>query len=647
MNILFVYDSYAITNKLLQINKNDIVYLFALTSKKQVSDSYADMFKAVGCGVEIINSSRAVNGSANGIRQAYIRFIAELPYKIQDKGKNLKEIFSIDAHASLWWFSLIAEKNTHKSDTLARLSQLDAITEAIKPYNIEKIIINCNAASLSTAITEYANDKGIPIININSTRQPDTKAKKIIKQLIGLFYYFIYSCYSAITLRKEFTNIQRAAADDNALMLITYYPNMDISEADKGRYADRNYPQLQDKLSQEGKAILWMAMYVENNSITKDEAMRYARTFINNGEHIYFLDEFNTLWIQLSSLAAVLFSAIKFLMLEKKIKAAHTIKDYNIYALARDDWYRSFMGTAGYQGLLYYKTFKNMLSRFKVRKYLYLFEQQAWEKAFISAKKALNLTPAVLGSQSGTVSEMLLNFFNSPSEICDTGRYAIPGPDIAICNGRHPYGSMLESGWPRQRLRIAEAVRYSHLIKYLGTEFNKTENIVLLACSISIYESSSMLNVLYEALNGEPGVEVWIKPHPFLQIEKLFQYSEVDMDNCMFKIKNGPVGELLQHARVVVVGESSVCIEAIACGCEVFIVNVPEWITMSPLVNVGGPMIKTVSSAEELRQNALKILGEKYVSSQHKAEAQRIINEFFYFNDSVGGVRVFYDLVNE
>ncbi|MBF0486920.1 MAG: hypothetical protein HQK98_02055 [Nitrospirae bacterium] len=605
------------------------------------------MLKDSQCGVEIINTSKIVNDSALGIRQSYIRFIAELPFKIQHKSNNLKEIFSIDKYASLWWFSLIAEKSTYKSDILTRLSQLDAITETIKLYNIEKIILINSCNKLTTAITEYAREKAILIDNIKSGGRIATKIILIVRQLISLLHYFIYSCRNTATIRKKFSNIQRTHSDDNSLMLITYYPNLDISAAKEGRFTDKNYMRLQSRLLEEGNSVTMIAIYVENNALTRSEAIRYAKTFITHGYRIYFLDEFTTLWIQLGSLVGVLFSAIKFILLEKKIKEAHVIKDYNIYALLRDDWHSSFMGTTCYKGLVYYKTFKNLLSNFKVRKYLYLLEQQAWEKAFISAKNALNLQPAVLGSQSGTVSPMLFNFFNDPSEIQDTGGYAIPEPDIVICNGQNPYNSMMESGWPREQLYIAEAVRYAYLEKYSEYEFNKTEKIVLLACSISIHESSSMLNVLYEALNGKSGIEVWIKPHPFLHIEELFKYSEIEMKTCTFKIKNDPVGELLQRARIVVVGESSVCIETLAFGCEVFIVNSPEWISMSPLIQVRGSMIKTVSSADELQQNVQRIFIENYDAPERKTEVKRIINEFFYFSDSKDSVQRFYDLVSK
>ncbi|WP_420266094.1 hypothetical protein [Candidatus Magnetominusculus dajiuhuensis] len=650
MRVLIVYDSYTKTNKLSGIVASDNVYLFALQSKKQITESYVSMLRDSQCGVEIINTSKTVNDSAGGIRQSYIRFVAELPYKIQHKNNNLKEIFSIDKYASLWWFSLIAEKSTYKSDILTRLAQLDAITETIKLYNIEKIILISSCNKLTTAITEYAIGKSILINHTLPHKRLNSIATKIIiivRQLISLLHYFIYSFCNATTIRKEFANIQRTHSDDNSLMLITYYPNLDISAAKEGRFTDKNYMRLQSRLAEEGNSVTMIAIYVENNAITRREAIRYAKTFITHGYRIYFLDEFTTPRIQLGSLVAVLFSAIKFILLEKKIKEAHVIKDYNIYALLKDDWHSSFMGATCYKGLVYYKTFKNLLSKFKVRKYLYLLEQQAWEKAFISAKNALNLQPAVLGSQSGTVSPMLFSFFNDPSEIHDTGGYPIPEPDIVICNGQNSYNSMMESGWPREQLYIAEAVRYAYLEKYLGYEFNKTEKIVLLACSISIHESSSMLNVLYEALNGNPGIEVWIKPHPFLHIEELFKYSEIEMKTCTFKIKNNPVGELLQRARIVVVGESSVCIEALAFGCEVFIVNSPEWISMSPLIKVGGSMIKTVSSADELQQNVQRIFIENYDAAERKTEIKRIINEFFYFSDSVDSVQRFYDLVSK
>ena len=257
----------------------------------------------------------------------------------------------------------------------------------------------------------------------------------------------------------------------------------------------------------------------------------------------------------------------------------------------------------------------------------------AWEKALIFARNASRNATPLLGYQSGTVSRMLLNYFNDPAELKANGSYAMAQPEKIICNGKISYNYLEKSGWPVEKLSIAEATRYYHLKERMMAKFSGKENIVLLACSISPEESSSILNVVYEALNNREDVEVWIKPHPFLQIEKVFKLSGINLRDCPFQIKKEPIENLLAEARIAIVGESGVSIEALALGCEVILANVPEWINMSPLRNVKAGVIRMVDSPEKLRQIVVDILKVKYNPEQHAAETRKIINDFFCFNE--------------
>lgn len=54
-----------------------------------------------------------------------------------------------------------------------------------------------------------------------------------------------------------------------------------------------------------------------------------------------------------------------------------------------------------------------------------------------------------------------------------------------------------------------------------------------------------------------------------------------------------------------------------------------------------------LSSAHELRQNAMGIFTEGHNTLQRKTEAKKIINEFFYFNAPVETVQRLYDIVNK
>jgi surface carbohydrate biosynthesis protein (TIGR04326 family) len=280
-----------------------------------------------------------------------------------------------------------------------------------------------------------------------------------------------------------------------------------------------------------------------------------------------------------------------------------------------------------------YNAFQSVLSRTNAEKCVYLCEMTGWEKALICAKKATGSGISLYGYQHGTVSRMLLNYFNDPCEITGPGPYAMPQPDKIICNGRLPYDYMKESGWPEEKIPVVEAIRYNHLKKALEMKPNKKKDVILLAFSISAEESSAILTVACEALKNIGDREIWIKSHPFLDLKKVFKLSGISPEDLPFQFKEGPIEDFLVDARVVVSGESGVTIEALAFGCEVVIVNVPEWINMSPLRHVKTGMVTTAGSAEELKRAVDDVFAKEYRRETYAAEAGRIINDFFCLDE--------------
>ncbi len=641
MRTLVIFDSYVKTERipLPSFEAKDTVFLFPLTSKSYITTAVGKRMANATDNLRTLQTAGIINSAAKRLRDKYIQFIAELPERIQYNGRNLKEFFAIDEFSTLWWFSLIAEKNIYKSDAFNTLAQLDSIIEVIKCAGIKKIIFGCGSRKLRIALQEYAYSNSIvfdllPTNSIRGLKRRIRECQNILylKHILSLLRFAVHFFLKTWQIKKKVSNLNREISKNDPLLLFTYYPSIDMSLAQRGIFKNKYYIHLQEALENERQYIIWIAMYGRTNSISLEESLDYAEKFIKNGYVIYFPEEFNSIGIQIRTLLTMLISGLKFLRLEKTISRMHAFDDYNFYPIFRDDWYSSFAGVVGYCGLMYYDMFKSLLSKLQARKCLYYCEMQAWEKALISARDAVRGTIPLLGYQHTSVSSMLMNYFNYPGEIIDERSYALRHPDNIVCNSRIVYNYMRESGWPKEKLLVAEAIRYNHLKQYMKTKWNKNKKTVLLVFSISPEESSSILNLAYESFKETADIEIWVKPHPLLEFEEVLRFSNISKESLPFQIKNGPIEDLLSEARIVIVGESSVSIEALTFGCEVVIVNVPEWINMSSLRYVRSELIRTVNSPEELRQTVSNIFNEEYRPEIHRTEASRIVNDYFYLN---------------
>ena len=88
----------------------------------------------------------------------------------------------------------------------------------------------------------------------------------------------------------------------------------------------------------------------------------------------------------------------------------------------------------------------------------------------------------------------------------------------------------------------------------------------------------------------------------------------------------------MPQAKIVIVGESSVSLVALSFGCEIVLLNVPEWINMSPLRNIAIGQIRTASSPEELAKTVLGLCHPEVAAVSHAEETNQIINKFFCLN---------------
>jgi len=344
------------------------------------------------------------------------------------------------------------------------------------------------------------------------------------------------------------------------------------------------------------------------------------------------MEEFNSLFLQIKTFLSMIKYSFVFMSAQKAIARLHTFGEYNFYSLFKDDWYSSFAGATGYLGLLYHGCFQKMFAEVRPKRCIYCLEFHAWEKALVYARNKSSVATRLYGYQHSTMSKMLLNYFTDPQEIQGRRGFPLPLPDYIICNGHLPFFYMKESGLPQDRLIIAEAIRYNYLKRSLVSIAHKNNRVVLIAFSINADESSALFNLAYRAFRNMDGIEVWLKPHPFLSLDKVFALSSLSAEQNPFFVKNGNIEEYLRDARVVIAGESGVAIEALAMGCHVITVNVPEWINMSPLRNIQSNLVLTVNSPDECLRRVLDILHSAYEPRIHAVEAQRIISDFFYLN---------------
>jgi len=645
MNKLYIYDQSAVS----QIDKfaencfaNDAIFFLPLTSNSKVSNELKQLTERLKIRYEFLNTSLIINHNAKEAKEKYLDYIANLPNFNINKNKDIKTFFSFTAKSSYWWNSLVAEKNTWKSNTFNDWVFGYSIFQIAHQYKIEEIIFCCNKPNLKQFLYDNCKILNVRFRNFKTKIRKNFKTKLLefnkflfFKNIIFLLLFAIKFFIRNNKIKKE-TNVvvKRNEVD---LGIVTYYPFIsDLKIATDGVFKNKHYPYLEEALTQKNMSIAWCTLFIANDTLTIKDACKYLKDFVSNGytfitpmNYLKFSDYFKSFF-------STVYWGFKFLTIKSKIETK-LLENFNIFSLTKNDWYNSFAGITLFQAMLYYRSFSRMLSITKFEKILLPTEMHSWEKALIMAKNDLNIDTKVYAYQPGTISPYLLNYFSTPVELNQATNYCYPQPDMVLCNGIINTEFMLQCGWESRKVETVEAIRYFYMQKYRDINSYKKKDLVLLALSISPEESSAFLQIVVEAFKN-PGFDLLIKPHPALDISEAFEKSGLSRKDFPFKIVSGSIEPFLQEAKIVISGESGVSIEAIGLGCYVINLNNPHWINMSPLKNIVSPLIREVNTPEELSENVHQILKSGIEAIDYKKECFEILNRFFNFasieNDS-------------
>lgn len=655
MDYLLVFDdSISIKDLDTIINKDNSIILFPLTSKQHIINQIENECRTYSAkSVEIIESAQLVNETADKIRDSYIEFIARLPEKMTGNGKNLKERFYYpDVGISLWWFSLMTEKNMFKSDSFHRLAQLYSVIKVIEESKIGNIAISCSGTKLAPALELYCKQHSLQFLLLpNNQGHWISRLKNkypIIKALGSACIYLSYDFIKWISIKCLMrNNLKSTSYTNNPILFVTYYPNIDKTAAETGVFKNKYYLPLQEELEKQRRDIIWAAMYTRGSGMTFFQSLRYARQFSSNGYHFIFVERFWTLNSFLKALKNILRSLIQFKKLEKELPRHHYLDtSVCIYHILRDDWCTSLCGSTGIENLMYLEAFKNMFKKLPViHKGVYCCEMHAWEKALLTAKNTYAKDMELIAFQHSIFSRMLLHFFNHPSELHEgKSKHPMPKPDRIACGGERPYKYFKESGWTDDELVLVEAIRFNHLRNITRYEEKQKQDIVMVIFSISIDESIAMLNAVYEAFKGATNVQVWLKPHPFLPMDIIFSKSGISPGDAEFQIKKDRIEDLLPIVKGVISGQSGAGLEALAYGCKVIGINSSDIINMSPLRGIESNKIIQVNSAHELREVVSKMVNGN--NQNDSGDEKGLINQFYYFNKDSSKPEKFLELLS-
>ena len=603
LNILIIFDKdidiNSLHKELSKLSPNNID-LFPLTSNWRLICNLKDVTHSLfrdGVETNLIESEEVINREVDFIREKVAKWSADLGNTRID-GKTIKEWFLLPGdEASTWWFSLLSEKNTSKTNVFFRLAQIQAVDRIISSFAYDSCLVSVSEKTLLSSIEKICERNSLAKLHLNSL-----KRKKSIKGKIksyfnreATFYLALKATFHLVirisrSIRAKLAmgwKKERIRIDDNSILFVSYFPAVDKESARKGILRNKYAIPLQKKLSDMGKKIIWIWMYELIDGHSYSDALTLAKKFKKNGEANFFLEEYMSLKTSFRVLRLWLRQIRVFLKLIKLIPEKALYGNLSIPEGAlfiKNLMIRSFVGWTGLAGILFFEMYKEVFSLFSYPSHcIYYLEMHAWEKAMNAAKRLKAPQIKSIGFQHGAIYRNDFYYLIHPSEIIqDEKSLSLPLPDILACNGDIPLHLMSYCKYPN--ITKLEAVRHLYLTDYLNNfDFSKKQDIVLIAGSTNMEGTKAIISLFYEALPKPKGFKVWLKGHPTLPVETILRELSIDLQNCSYIIKHDPIETLLEPAKILITGSSTVAVEGVAGGCQVITPIFSDHMFLNPL----------------------------------------------------------------
>ncbi|MBI3294155.1 MAG: hypothetical protein HYZ71_05430 [Deltaproteobacteria bacterium] len=508
---------------------------------------------------------------------------------------TLSEHLRVGSAPSFWRTSLVHEKEPLKSPQIYDVFKLRALEILLDELGATNIHYRGHNRNVEIILSRWCRTTGRTYRKTRSGRKPSFRPSPL---LLGFLYLALRLWRLARSHRPEAASPPR---DSKEILLVTYFPNIDKEKAKQGEFQSLYWGRIPAELSQAGYFLRWVWIYAKHPEYSRREALEFCHRLNQKerGANYNLLDQFLT-WSCLPKAIFAYLSLIARALHLRGIKTEFHLARSKIvfFELLRDDWVSSLFGKVAIENIFYNLAFE-ALSRSVQSSPLvvYLWENQPWEQALMHYWRERH-NSSIFGFQHSTTPPLDLRHLSDRQDyvLSETQRDRIP--DRLLVNGGFSWGLLQNTGFPVDKLKVVEALRYDSLMgrrKSRMRALKANGRTLLVLTGYDQSENRFQLNLLFSAqqLGLTSYDRIRIKPHPFCDVRSL-----ISSDRGM-ELVYSPFRDLIETTDVVFCSSTtSIAMEAAWLGLPIVLASPGRGMNLSPLF--GNPEIEWAKSGAEL-----------------------------------------------
>jgi surface carbohydrate biosynthesis protein (TIGR04326 family) len=535
------------------------------------------------------------------LRRKYLDWVRDAG-ECEVDGKRIIDHLQLEDGLSYWWLTPLFEKSIWKSPQITdvvRLFAFEEILGELKPSALRLVSPNerlheviahlCGELNL-----DYRWDRVAGTSSSASFRRRFFRA--LPEPLQGLLSFARH-----VSTRWRLRPPTNAGFHDDAVLVTSYFIGVDKQAAEAGLFQSHFWGRIGEVLKRRGIRSNWLHIFIsEGMAPAAQDAVDYLGRFNQRSNEQGFhglVDGF----ISARVVARTLKRWLILLLISFRLSRVHQAfrprgSSLSLWPLFQKEWHRSTRGAVALNELLWLELFDEALRRAPGQAHgFYLFENQAWERAFLHAwrKHEHGRVTAVIHS---TVRFWDLRYF---SEFAPGQNNACPAPDAIAVNGR----AALEA-FHRAKVSMplveGEALRYEYVKDVIASRprtRSRNEPIRLLILGDYFSESTiKLMRLLEQALPlVRKRIACVVKPHPNFPVRSE-DYPSLGLD-----IIDEPLAKVLSQFDVAYCGnQTTAAIDAYLAGLDVVVMLNDEEFNSSPVR--GYSDVRFVSTPSQLAE---------------------------------------------
>lgn len=550
-----------------------------------------------------------VDKYAEDLRRRFVAFVYQIG-ETSVKGKRIIDHLELRTGLSYWWMTGIAQKDTYANSPLIYdVIKLFVFEDLAGSYNSRSPVRLCSPRQeLSLVLRAWCQDEGRhfewsrPDREVTVTSFLHT-ALRNLKNGLPSIVRALLTFFKLVSVRLSLigTGQPTTRSSRSGITLVDAFTHLHADSFSTGIFGSSYWPKLDTLLNDLNVPINWLHWYYEYPAVP---SLRVATSFASKFNRAS-ANQCHQIVDSRISLRLAVKIVVDFIRLNRAELSMEGVEQVfrpensrlNFWELLKSDWSNSFRGPKAVVSLFHLNILEQQIRNAPHQKLgIYIQENQPWELALIQLWRTYG-HGLLVGVAHTAVPFWDLRYVFDP-RVFQIKNNGLPIPDVVALNGPDAISKFEKSGYPTDRYREMEALRYlylGNLRRDIAHKASTRGTLRLLILGDILPEYTNTQISFLERCPEIPGIklELVFKPHP---ASKLY-YNKIRLPGL--RISTRHILEELAECDVVFVGSAtSAAVDAYQTGTPVISAVDGTRLNFSPLYR--NPHVEFVNSPEDL-----------------------------------------------